>query len=153
MNKTASKRRAQPNRSIKLDPALKAALIWVLPSLLLRLAAGAVGFGWIDWLLQLLFYIICGFMAAAGYHETIRKIYPKGRTTESIRSGAKAGITLGILLSACLILLILIGNWLIPVAMLVLAGQLPLILLIPLDILGGLFLGALGGRMFMVVGR
>ena len=72
---------------------------------------------------------------------------------EEVRSGAKAGITMGILLSVSLVLIGLLVGWLASFGLLALGRQLVLVFLIPLDILGGLFLGALGGKLFTAAGR
>ncbi len=133
-------------KSLRLDPALRAALTLLIPSLLLRVLTAAFAYTWLGVLLQLLMYILCGYMAASAYYESIRREFPRGRPKESVRCGAKSGITLGILLSILLVLLMLVINWLVPVIPWVAAGQVTFIFFIPLDVLAGLFLGAFGGK-------
>jgi len=130
----------------RMDPALRAALILLFPSVLIRIITAYLGLSWLGIFLQLIIYVVCGYMAATAYYESIRKIYPRGRPTESVRSGAKSGITLGILLSILLVLIMMIAGWLVPVSLLGLAGGVTFVFLVPVDIIGGLFLGALGGR-------
>ena len=146
--KQVRKKTAGRQGTSRMDPALRAALIWLLPSILIRVVTGIIGLPWVAWVLQILFYVLCGYMAASGYYETVRRIYPKGKPTEQLRSGAKAGITLGILLSVSLVILILLAVWLAPVLMISAPAQIFFVFLIPVDILGGLFLGALGGKLF-----
>jgi 4-hydroxybenzoate polyprenyltransferase len=133
-------------RGIRLDPALRAALIWLGPSILMRFAAGLLGYPWVSWLLQIAVYTFCGYMAASAYYQSIKSLYPKGRPTISVRCGAKAGITLGILLSVFLVLFMLIFSLLLPAGLLATISLMAYIIMIPADIFGGLFLGALGGK-------
>lgn len=149
-NKKTLPSQNKKKNTLRLDPALRAALIWLLPSLFLRITTTAIGYSWVGVLLQLVIYIVCGYMAASAYYESIRRNYPKGRPTESVRSGAKSGITLGILLSVLLILSMFIFVWLIPAGFLGIAGEITLVWLIPVDVLSGLFLGALGGKLSAV---
>jgi len=144
-NKNLQKQTKKKN-ALRLDPALRAALILLIPSILFRMVTVYLGYSLFGTLLQLVVYVLCGYMAATGYYESIRKVYPRGRPVESVRSGAKSGITLGILLSILLILLMLIISWLAPIGLFGLSGGVTLVFLVPVDILGGLFLGALGGK-------
>lgn len=131
----------------RLDPALRAALILLLPSVLVRILASWFTYSWVGMLLQITLYITCGYMAAEAYFESIRREFPRGRPKESVRSGAKAGITLGILFSVLIVLLMLLLNWLVPIGVSISALQPGFVFLIPLDVIGGLLLGALGGKM------
>lgn len=131
----------------RLDPALRAALILLLPSVLVRMLASLFAYSWVGMVLQTAIYIMCGYMAAEAYFESIRREFPRGRPKESVRCGAKAGITLGILFSALIVVLMLLLNWLIPTGLWISALQPGFVFLIPLDVIGGLFLGALGGKM------
>ncbi len=139
-----------PNKKKKisrLDPALRTALIMLFPSLLVRIVASIFKYSWVGILLQVVMYILCGYMAAEAYFETIRREFPRGRSKESVRYGAKSGITLGILLSGLIVLLIFLFQWLAPIASQAIGGQVAIVFLIPLDLFLGLFLGALGGKM------
>ncbi len=66
-------------KSLRLDPALRAALTLLIPSLLLRVLTAAFAYTWLGVLLQLLMYILCGYMAASAYYESIRREFPRGR--------------------------------------------------------------------------
>lgn len=138
----------QNKKKNRMDPALRAALVLLFPATILRLLITPLAFFWMGVLLQLFIYVLCGYMAANAYYESIRRIYPKGRPAESVRTGAKSGITLGILLSILLIFLTLLLGWLLPIigGGLGLAKGMAFVFLVPVDILGGLFLGALGGK-------
>lgn len=150
--KNTNKQRRKKN-IFRMDPALRAALILLFPSVLIRIITAYLGVSWLGMFLQLIIYLVCGYMAAAAYYESIRKMYPRGRPAESVRSGAKSGITLGILLSVLLVIIMVIVGWLVPISLLGFAGGVTFVFLVPVDILGGLFLGALGGKMFTSVGR
>lgn len=133
------------SRRPPMDPALRATLIFLGPSALIRILSALVGFAWIGGLIQLILYFFCGYTAGKWYYETIRRLYPRGRPTESLRKGAAAGMALGVLLTVILVLLILIAGVTV-VSLPFLAGGAVILCWVPFDILVGLFLGALGGR-------
>ncbi len=143
--------RSRPKRP-PMDPALRATLIFLGPSALIRILSALLGYAWVGGLIQLFLYIFCGYTAGKWYYETIRRIYPQGRPTESLRKGAAAGIALGILLTVILVILIMIAG--VTVASLpFLAEGAVLLCWVPFDILAGLFLGALGGKISAKIWR
>ena len=143
-NQKTNKRR----QGIRLDPALKSALIWLLPTLVMRLVTSSFALIWWQIILQLLFYVFCGIIAGRWYHESVKRQFPQGKPVEAQRSGAKAGLTLAILLNVALVIIYLIIFWLFPIGLFGLVGSVFVVIAIPLDLIAGLFLGAFGGRNF-----
>lgn len=128
-----------------MDPALRATLVYLGPSALVRILTTLLGLAWVGGLIQLFLYAFCGYTAGKWYYETIRRLYPRGKPAESLRKGAAAGIALGALLTVILAILALIAGVAV-VGLPFLAGGAVMFCWVPFDILAGLFLGALGGK-------
>lgn len=144
----AKKKILQQQRSKKksnIHPALRMVLIYLGPSALMRIITALAGLAWLGGLLQLVLYFFCGYSAGNEYYVQNKLIYPKGRPNEQLRSGAAAGITLGILLTVILVILLLIAGTAV-VGLPFAAGGTVMVFWAPFDILAGLFLGALGGK-------
>ena len=141
--------RRQIHKPQGMHPALKAALLLMIPIAIMQVLNAYV----LDILpiylypIQLICYMVGGWLAARFFAETLRFVRPRNLRDQCVKLGATAGITLGIINLVFSILFAIIldatewGTFF---------GTLTSTFLIcaPIDILFGLLLGALGGKLF-----
>jgi hypothetical protein len=137
----------RPNQS-GLHPALKAALIMMIPLILLYVLDAFVFpiaffiFYPIEWII----YIICGNLSARFFADSIHHVRPRNLADQAVKMGAGAGLTLGIL--SLIFLLVLTFALQLTVLQIAWFGTITIAICAPLEVIIALCLGALGGKIF-----
>lgn len=125
-----------------LDPALKTALIFLVPTTIVRLILiFALDLAWVGLLLLSIVYLFAGYAAAAFFYQSVRQL-STSRNVETSRSKGVGACMLLCLFSWALFVLI-VG--LVPSLQIVDGPS--LILIGPLEFLEAMALGALGTRL------
>jgi hypothetical protein len=131
-----------------MHPALKAALIMIIPIILVQVLNAFV-FNILSiylYPIQLICYLVGGILAARFFADSLHFVRPRNLRDQPVKNGAIAGLTLGIVNLAFQILFMVVLN-LVSFGLSIF-GSVTYVICAPLDILLALLLGALGGKLF-----
>lgn len=130
-----------------MHPALKAALIMMIPIIIVQVLNAFI-FNTNPlylYVVQLICYLVGGILAAKFFADSLYNVRPRNLRDQPVKNGAIAGLTLGIINFLFQVLFIFI----IPkITFTGLFGSVTYVICFPLDILLALLLGALGGKLF-----